>query len=588
MPSRLQKAIGAVKDQTSIHLAKINNHTSSHLQVAVLKATTHDDSPVDQRYVYQILHLIASDKIYAAACARAIAKRITRTRNWVVALKSLMLVLQIFEDGDPYFPRELLHATKRGSRLLNLSDFCHDSSSNWDYTAFVRTFGLYLDERLDCFLTGKLQRRYTYNEREGSRSFRGRTNESFREMKPLMLVDRIVHRQRLLGRAVATRPTGGAKDHWLVKIALYAVVRESFDLYKDISDGLALLLDNFFHLPDEACVGAFRICVKAAKQFKELDKFYSTCKTISIGRNLVYPTVQTISGELIETLEEFLNEKSFFPLQTRIPSKLLVLPGNGLSSRRHKSHGEKSQFSGFSSSTERISDQTSESESESKSGEDLNTTTNTSTNSMVDLLSLDDWPANDVPNLSMANSRSGNGWELILPENVTPSSHTEFDGLEASGNQHKEPHSGDGWELILPQTPTQYQTDISSNTFHASPTTAFLQPQLPPINHYNPFLQDPQDIPATNSNSASGFEASFPGNGPYLRSTNSPATIPAYWEGNQTEVVNDPFTVNNPFAQDTRNRDPCNGMANQQNLIQQHQLWLQNQEKIIARHTVSV
>ncbi|XP_075087956.1 clathrin coat assembly protein AP180-like [Nicotiana tabacum] len=139
MPSKLKKAIGAVKDQTSISLAKVASNTSSTLEVAVLKATTHDDVPVDDRCVQEVIKLVSSNKAYAAACARAIGKRIGRTRNWIVALKSLMLVLRIFQDGDPYFPREVLHAMKRGAKILNLSSFRDDSNSSpWDFTASMR------------------------------------------------------------------------------------------------------------------------------------------------------------------------------------------------------------------------------------------------------------------------------------------------------------------------------------------------------------------------------------------------------------------------------------------------------------------
>lgn len=157
MPSKLKKAIGAVKDQTSISLAKVTSNNSSNLEVAVLKATTHDVVPMDDRHVHEILRLVSTDKDNAALLARAIGKRIGRTRNWIVAVKSLMLVLRTFQDGDPYFPREVLLAMKRGAKILNLSSFRDDSNSSpWDYTAFVRTFALYLDERLECFLTGKL------------------------------------------------------------------------------------------------------------------------------------------------------------------------------------------------------------------------------------------------------------------------------------------------------------------------------------------------------------------------------------------------------------------------------------------------
>ncbi|KAF2588697.1 hypothetical protein F2Q70_00037987 [Brassica cretica] len=330
MPSKLKKAIGAVKDQTSISLAKVTNGANrgrggdlTTLEVAILKATSHDeDVPIDDRLVSDILSIISSKKSHAAACAAAIGRRIGRTRSWIVALKSLVLVLRIFQDGDPYFPREVLHAMKRGAKILNLSTFRDDSNSRpWDYTAFVRTYALYLDERLDCFLTGKLQRRYTTNNKNqtGIRSrfnprIRNKTDEpAVRDMKPATLLDKITYWQRLLDRAIATRPTGDAKANRLVKTSLYAVAQESFDLYRDISDGLALLLDSFFHLPYKSCIHAFQASVRASKQFEELIGFYELCKASGVGRTSEYPSVQKISMELLETLQEFLKDQSSFP-----------------------------------------------------------------------------------------------------------------------------------------------------------------------------------------------------------------------------------------------------------------------------------
>ncbi|KAH0984038.1 hypothetical protein GBA52_011215 [Prunus armeniaca] len=130
MPSKLKKAIGAVKDQTSISLAKVSANTNSaNLEVTVLKATSHDVVPIEDKYVQEILTLISSNKSYASSCAQAIARRIGKTRDWIVALKSLMLVLRIFQDGDPYFPIEVLHAMKRGAKILNLYNFRDDSNS---------------------------------------------------------------------------------------------------------------------------------------------------------------------------------------------------------------------------------------------------------------------------------------------------------------------------------------------------------------------------------------------------------------------------------------------------------------------------
>ncbi|KAL2927450.1 hypothetical protein RDABS01_019781 [Bienertia sinuspersici] len=411
MPSKLKKAISAMKDQTSISLAKVGGADSSNLEVSILKATTHDEVPVDERYITEILRIVSSNRSYAGSCARAIGRRIGRTRSWVVAVKSLILVLRVFQDGDPHFPKEVLHAMKRGYKILNLNSFRDDSSAScpWDFTAFVRTFALYLDERLDCFLTGKLQRRTSYHRSGQSKGSSRKREPVVRDMKPSVLLDRIIHWQKLLDRAIATQPTGAAKTNQLVQICLYTIVQETFELYRDISDGLALLLDSFFHLQYNNCVSAFQTCVKASKQFEELCAFYDLCKSVGIGRTSEYPSVQRVSEELIETLQEFLKDQSSFPgTNSNRTAHLPPLSPNS----------ESTSAVGVWEKPHNSANDTASAKSDPADHRGIN--------SVIDLLSLDDPPVEvcqdpkssevNNDNHQGLNSSSGKGWELVLFE----------------------------------------------------------------------------------------------------------------------------------------------------------------------------
>ncbi|KAI3702591.1 hypothetical protein L6452_28337 [Arctium lappa] len=583
MPTRLQKAIGAVKDQTSISLAIVNG--SSNLEVAIVRATTHDDDPIEERHIYDVLQIVSSNKIHAGACARAIGRRIGRTHNWIVALKSLMLVLRIFQDGDPYFPREVLHATKRGAKILNLSNFRDEShSSPWDYTAFVRTFALYLEQRLECFVTGKLQRRYTCKERDGCHSYRTMANESVRDMKPSMLLDRIACWQRLLERAIATRPTGSTKMNRLIQISLYAIVKESFDFYKDITEGLSLILDSFFHLQYEACVCAFEISVKVAKQFEELIEFYSLCQTIGVGRISEYPHVQTIPEESLERMEQFLKDRSSSPGHMRPPNKPLLVLDSGV---RSPPSGDgnwqpdldtRSEFGTECSSIEDLIGATETGKRPSISidleaysdqfekryqrEEPFRVSDTGSTqslpvmNSMIDLLSLDDWPPDEEQrqqqereqdlfdtvllndSTSAQHSTSGNdplqssldkSWELVLAESVKPLPQSQDNSLANFGNcqvhdtysRRKQSESNDGWELALVGTPGPQQTDQPP-------------PPSPSLNHYNPFLDDIPAMSAAHPPPTTDFRANFLGGDPFSTPPPFPTT---------TQSQNDPFSA---------------------------------------------
>ncbi|KAI3992591.1 hypothetical protein MKX01_020883 [Papaver californicum] len=620
MPSKLRKVIGAVKDQTSISLAKATN--SSNVDVAVLKATTHNDVPLDERYVNEVLVLTSSNKVMAAACAQAIARRIGRTRNWIVALKTLMLVLRIFQDGDPYFPREVLHAMKRGSRILNLSSFRDDkNSSPWDYTAFVRTYALYLDERLNCFLLGKLQRRAVVRERESKRINRAATkkfNEHVRDMKPAMLIDKISYWQRLLDRAIATRPTGAAKNNTLVQVSLYAVVTESFDLYRDISDGLALLLDSFFHLKYQSCCDAFKACVKASKQYEELCAFYTLCKSIGVGRVSEYPSVQKIADELLETLQEFLKDQSSFPNGNGTRSSPLqppqfLLPGE-------PSNNEETGASPI---------QNEEQERDSDMGSELHTTHQRVYSSLEDLLSVTD--AGTSPSISFPDHEQnseqwekqtqeedlGSNWNMdgsisrSISMEQRNSSSVDF-GLvfddqtqvETSVSGCSPEMSRDGWELELAECASNISsTTASQNVAHSGFDSSLLDELYNPaaVHHHhhqqhnnlsysNPFL-------SSSTNDLIGF-ANNPNNLEVMSTPTSPlamcnsvfdpfsSLVPTFQARPTFSAQNPNDAENDPLASSTPSSAIDQATMNTQNLLLEQQMWLQNQNKIIARHIV--
>ncbi|KAL9226758.1 hypothetical protein vseg_002532 [Gypsophila vaccaria] len=366
MAPSIRKTVGQIKDQTSIGLAKVASDMAPELEVAIVKATSHDDDPPNEKYIQRIITFTSYNRMYVNACITSVSRRLGKTRDWVVALKALMLVHRLMNDGDPVFQQELLYATRRGTRLLNMSDFKDEAHSNsWDHSAFVRTYALYLDQKLELMLFdrkmggrengaasgsgqgGEIVRyesrddrfrsppsRFDYEygdfrEEPGmrrSRSF-GDVRESngrdenkaaaaatpFREWTTERIFAKMVHLQRLLDRFLACRPTGLAKNCRMLLVALYPIVRESFKLYADICEVLAVILDKFFDMENADCVKAFDAYASSAKQIDELVAFYNWCKDTGVARSSEFPEVQKITDKLLETLEEFVRDRTKRP-----------------------------------------------------------------------------------------------------------------------------------------------------------------------------------------------------------------------------------------------------------------------------------
>lgn len=335
MQVRLRNAIGLLKDQTSISIARVASVGTPDLEVAIVKATSHEEVPPEERYVQAVLHLTSFSRAYVNACVCNIARRLSKTHNWVVAIKALILAHRLLRDGDAAFEKELMLSRKQGMRVLNVSDFCDESHSNgWDFSAFVHAYGLYLDSRLDCSSFGsfgahsKPNRRASYqgsrykysdsvhhsdgdgssyNDTEIKQSEKEKS-KSFKDMKLGELMETLPAFQRLLGGVLACRPTGPAKVNRLVSVALYAVIRESFVLYADLQDGLTIMHDAFFDMELEDCGRVLDMYFRAAKQMDELTTFYSFCKVLGVCKTAEYPSVQVISKDLLAEMEDFVSD----------------------------------------------------------------------------------------------------------------------------------------------------------------------------------------------------------------------------------------------------------------------------------------
>ncbi|KAJ0717970.1 putative ANTH domain, ENTH domain-containing protein [Helianthus annuus] len=147
-----RKAYGALKDQTTVGLAHVNSDFKE-VDVAIVKATNHVECPPKERHIRKILAYSSAIRPRADVqyCLHALARRLAKTRNWTVALKTLIVIHRTLREGDPTFREELLNFQQRG-RVLQLANFKDDSSPvAWDCSAWVRTYGLFLEERLECF-----------------------------------------------------------------------------------------------------------------------------------------------------------------------------------------------------------------------------------------------------------------------------------------------------------------------------------------------------------------------------------------------------------------------------------------------------
>ncbi|XP_027069895.1 putative clathrin assembly protein At5g57200 [Coffea arabica] len=302
-----RKAYGALKDSTKVGLAKVNSDFKD-LDIAIVKATNHVEYPPKERHVRKIFFAtsVARPRADVAYCIHALSRRLAKTKNWIVAIKTLIVIHRTLREGDPTFREELLNYSHRG-HIFQLSNFKDDSSPlAWDCSAWVRTYALFLEERLECFRALKydIEAERLTKTSAGTSKVHSRT----RLLSGEELLEQLPALQQLLFRLVCCQPEGAACFNYLVQYALALVLKESFKIYCAVNDGIINLVDLFFDMPKYDAVKALNIYKKAGQQAENLAEFYDFCRSLDLARTFQFPILRQPPPSFLATMEEYIRE----------------------------------------------------------------------------------------------------------------------------------------------------------------------------------------------------------------------------------------------------------------------------------------
>ncbi|KAL5776008.1 hypothetical protein ACOSP7_008934 [Xanthoceras sorbifolium] len=295
---KLRLALGLVKDHATIGKAMIHNYDGkgfSDIEIAVVRATGHDYGPIDDKYIREILFLVSNSPGSIYFLAERISLRLEKTRDRLVALKTLMLIHRLLRGGSRYFEQQLRNAYVTGHLQLSTRWFLRNSDPS---VCFLHKYAAYLEERMRWIINqaGKLEPVMS----------QGFDFQCYQEKSIDMVFRKLPKCQDFIDRVLKSSPFDIFPCDNLAQVAMINTLKESFQVYMTFSEGVAALVNMFFDLARPARALACDILKRASQQSQELHDLYENSKRIIENKNLEYPSVQIITMEHITALEQCL------------------------------------------------------------------------------------------------------------------------------------------------------------------------------------------------------------------------------------------------------------------------------------------
>jgi len=296
-----RKVIGALKDMTSIGIAKTSNRSifEDNIDIAVIKATSHRDIPPNEKHVLTALSA-TGDSGSRLRLIYALEKRLTRTRDWKVALKTLALFHRLLRDGRPAFSQDLQNFSHRSviEEMFCFEDRSSPFASN--FSLWVRKYSNYLAQRLH------VSRIFNYDVALENHS--GRINEL--DIQPILLY--MPSLQQLLGFLLDCTPEEGCVGmNSLLMYALDLLVKECPNINVTINVCICELLGSFFaDMPRHRALILLDIYKRYLQQSERISRFYDTCGVLLTRGQSDFRSPKKPSESVLSEMEDYIKIRS--------------------------------------------------------------------------------------------------------------------------------------------------------------------------------------------------------------------------------------------------------------------------------------
>jgi hypothetical protein len=105
----------------------------------------------------------------------------------------------------------------------------------------------------------------------------------------------------------------------VVTVSLYPLVKESVQLYCELTEVMAALIEQFPDMETADCERVHGVFCGLVKQIDELDSFYAWCKDAYVCRQSDVPEVELVTQKKLELMDDFIRDRRGAESQLKLP-----------------------------------------------------------------------------------------------------------------------------------------------------------------------------------------------------------------------------------------------------------------------------
>ncbi|KAL3153723.1 hypothetical protein ABBQ32_013317 [Trebouxia sp. C0010 RCD-2024] len=295
-------------DKTKIATARTMKGETHEIDIAVVKSTAAQFHVVPkEKHVRTLKNCVhpARPRREVQYVISELVHRLHHANDWLTALKTLMVMHRLMRESNISFVEEMLKysesTTVGKGHMLNMDNFIDTTNieGRFEFSEWVRAYGKYLDEQLEVFHKIGF---YQEQEHSGEQS-------KMRQLPAPDLLAQMPFLQKLLQRLLDCKPTGGASHDAVVQQSLLTVLKESFKVYKAISEGLINLADRYFEMEYHDAHKGLEIYKESIVANDRLQQFYQQIEQIEeLRRAIQFPKLESPPADFLTQMEAYAKE----------------------------------------------------------------------------------------------------------------------------------------------------------------------------------------------------------------------------------------------------------------------------------------